>query len=61
MSKKRHIDWDGIVYMAILIAIPVIIIISMISYMSLNNWDLRCVFVECKPVRVIEEQNEKGN
>lgn len=53
MSKKHDIDWAMVGCLAILIAIPVLIILSMISYMSLNNWDLRCVFVECKPVKVI--------
>lgn len=42
-----------LVYLGILLGIIVLIVGSMISYMSLNNWDIRCILVECKPVQVI--------
>ena len=35
---------------ALIILVLVWIVGSVISYMSLNDWDLRCVFVDCKVV-----------
>ena len=40
---------DLLVFLGILIAIVALIV----GYMSLNNWDIRCILVECKPVQVI--------
>lgn len=57
MSKK-NIDWGWYGYVAIVILIIAVIIFSMISYMSLNNWDIRCVFTECHPVTIREGENE---
>ena len=62
MRKKEHnIDWVMVGYVVLIIAMLVLPIISMVSYMSLNNWDLRCAFVECKPVKVIGDENEQSN
>ena len=50
---KKKIDFGGLPYVLILLGIIGIIIFAMVSYMSLNNWDIRCIFVECKPVRIV--------
>lgn len=50
---KKKLDSGWLPYVLLLLAI-IGSIFAMVSYMSLNNWDIRCIFVECKPVRVIE-------
>jgi hypothetical protein len=56
MSKKL----DYIVLLAhvlmilVLTGIMSICIFYMVIYMSLNNWDIRCIFVECKPVKLVD-------
>ena len=52
-NKKHDIDWYSIGCIAILVAIPIYIIISIICNLSMNNWDIRCIFTECKPVKII--------
>lgn len=47
-----------VAYIAIFVLIIGWLIMQTISYMSLNNWDLRCVFVDCKVVTTRELQNE---
>ena len=53
MKKKLDFGWSP--YAMILLGIlgTIIFVFEMASYMSLNNWDIRCIFVDCKPVRVI--------
>ena len=50
---KNRIDWYCIGIILVIILVISFIIGSMISYMSLNNWDIRCVFTDCKIVRQI--------
>lgn len=50
---KKKLDFGWLPYVLVLLIIIVVIVFEMVSYMSLNNWDMRCIFVECKPVRVI--------
>lgn len=40
----------GVAYIAIIVLVIGWLIMQTISYMSLNDWDLRCVFVDCKVV-----------
>lgn len=56
--RMKKIDWGYWGYMLIGLSIIGFIIGSMISYMSLNNWDIRCVFTECKPVTVRGGEDE---
>ena len=51
MSKKIDLGW--LPYVLILLGVVCVVVLSMVSYMSLNNWDIRCLFVECRPVRVV--------
>lgn len=51
MSKKIDLGW--LPYVLILLGIICLVVLSMVGYMSLNNWDMRCVFVECKPVKIV--------
>lgn len=55
MSKK--LDYSillaHILMILVLMGILGFIIFIMASYMSLNNWDIRCIFVECKPVKLV--------
>lgn len=55
-NDKKKIDWGY--YGWILAAVLAIawVIGSMISYMSLNNWDIRCVLTECKPITITESE-----
>lgn len=55
MKKKLDFGWLPyvLVLLIIIVVIVFVIVFEMVSYMSLNNWDMRCIFVECKPVRVI--------
>ena len=50
---KKKIDLRWLPYVLVLLGIIGIVVFAMASYMSLNDWDIRCIFVECKPVRVI--------
>lgn len=50
---KNKIDWGYVVYVLVAILLIATVIGSMISYMSLNNWDIRCVFTDCKIVRQV--------
>lgn len=59
-NNKKKIDLS---YYCCIVAIWVVIgvviayvIGSMVSYMSLNNWDIRCVFINCKPITVRESK-----
>lgn len=54
MSKKIDLGW--LPYVLILLGIICLAALSMVSYMSLNNWDVRCVFVECKPVKIVGDE-----
>ena len=54
--KKKKIDWGYWGYILVGLLIIGLIIGSMISYMSLNNWDIRCVLTECKPITVRSEE-----
>ena len=45
-----------VAYIAIIVLVIGWLVMQTISYMSLNNWDLRCVFVDCKVVTTREEQ-----
>ena len=56
---KKKLDFGWLPYVLILLGIIGIIILAMVSYMSLNNWDIRCIFVECKPVKVIGGEDEQ--
>ena len=50
-----------VAYIAIIVLVIGWLVMQTISYMSLNNWDLRCVFVDCKVVTTRELQNEQRN
>jgi hypothetical protein len=50
--KKKKIDWGYWGYILAGLLIIGLIVGNMISYMSLNNWDIRCVLTECKPITV---------
>ena len=54
--KKKKIDWGYWGYNLAGLLIIGLIIGSMISYMSLNNWDIRCVLTKCEPVTVRSEE-----
>lgn len=55
MSKK--LDYAvllALIFMKlVLMCIMGFIIFRMAVYMSLNKWDIRCIFVECKPVKLL--------
>lgn len=53
-NNKKKIDWSYYCYMVAFWAAIAYVIGSMVSYMSLNNWDIRCVFTDCKPITVRE-------
>ena len=38
------------------VIIVIVAVFGMFSYMSLNKWDIRCVLVECKPVRIVGDE-----
>lgn len=40
----------AVAYIAIIVLVIGWLVMQTISYMSLNDWDLRCVFVDCKVV-----------
>lgn len=52
----KKIDWGFYGYVLVGVLIVACVIASMISYMSLNNWDIRCVLVDCKPITVRESE-----
>ena len=57
MSKdKKKIDWGYYGYILVGVLIIAWIIGSMISYMALNNWDIRCMFTDCKVVTVKDKE-----
>lgn len=55
MSKK--LDYIVLLAHALMILALIVIIgfiiFRMAVYMSLNNWDIRCVFVQCKSVKLV--------
>lgn len=55
MSKK--LDYIVLLAHALMILVLIVIIgfiiFRMAVYMSLNNWDIRCVFVQCKSVKLV--------
>lgn len=56
MKKKWWLDfWLLAQVFMILVIIGIIgfIMFRMTVYMNLNNWDIRCIFVQCKPVKLL--------
>lgn len=54
--EKKKFDWEFLVYVLLLVFVVGWTIASMVSYMSLNNWDIRCAFSECRPITVRGEE-----
>lgn len=55
-NNKKKIDWSFYCCILAIGAAIAYVIGSMVSYMSLNNWDIRCVFTDCKPITVRESK-----
>ena len=56
MSKKWWLDFWLLAHVfMILVIIGIIgfIMFRMTVYMNLNNWDIRCIFVQCKSVKLL--------
>ena len=58
MKTKLKLKFKLLSYILVLLGLLGIIIFALVSYMSLNEWDIRCIFVECKPVRIVGGENE---
>lgn len=55
-NNKKKIDLSYYCYIVAILVVIAYVIGSMVSYMSLNNWDIRCVFIDCKPITVRESK-----
>lgn len=55
-NNKKKIDWGFYGYILAAVLSIAWIIGSMISYMSLNDWDVRCILTDCKPVSIKERK-----
>lgn len=55
-QKNKKIDWGFYGYILAAVLTIACIVGSMISYISLNDWDIRCVFTQCQPVVIKEKK-----
>ena len=52
---KKHFEWGLWAYIVMGIIAVLFSIAGFVSYMSINNWDIRCAFTDCTPITIKEK------
>jgi hypothetical protein len=56
MSKK--LDYIALLAEVLMLLVTIgimgFIMFRIATYMDLNNWDIRCIFVQCKSVKLVD-------